>query len=69
MTTWNPEANDRFLQALELRSPGERRAYLDQACGGDPALRLRKSARKSVRIARRCGGELRKKYTQAQLSA
>jgi serine/threonine protein kinase/Flp pilus assembly protein TadD len=28
-----------FGDALELRSPAERAAYLDQACGGDPRLR------------------------------
>jgi WD40 repeat protein/serine/threonine protein kinase len=39
MTTWNPRANQLFLQALELRSPGERQEYLDGACAGDAALR------------------------------
>jgi hypothetical protein len=28
-----------FAAALEKQDPAERRAYLDQACGGDPALR------------------------------
>src|SRR5262245_59737585 len=28
-----------FGRALEIRSPAEREAYLDQACGGDPQLR------------------------------
>jgi WD40 repeat protein/serine/threonine protein kinase len=39
MTTWNPQANELFLKALELRSPGERREYLDAASAGDAALR------------------------------
>jgi len=39
MTTWNPRANDLFLKALELRSPGELQEYLDGACAGDTALR------------------------------
>ena len=39
MTTWNPEANDLFLQVRELGCPEERRARLDQACAGRPALR------------------------------
>jgi serine/threonine protein kinase len=39
MTTWNPRANELFLKALELSSPGERRQYLDEACAQDAALR------------------------------
>ncbi len=39
MTTWNPRANHLFLQALELRSAGERQEYLDEACAADAALR------------------------------
>jgi serine/threonine protein kinase/Flp pilus assembly protein TadD len=39
MTTWNPHANELFLKALELRSPGERREFLDGACAADAALR------------------------------
>src|SRR5947209_13169987 len=39
MTTWNPRANELFLQALELRSPGERQEHLDGACAGDAPLR------------------------------
>src|SRR5262245_56291245 len=39
MTTWNPRANDLFLNALELGSPGKRQEYLDGACAGDAALR------------------------------
>jgi WD40 repeat protein/serine/threonine protein kinase len=38
MATWNPHANELFLQALE-RSGGERQRYLDGACAGDAALR------------------------------
>src|SRR5262249_23518127 len=39
MPTWDPRANDLFLKALELRSPGARQEYLDGACAGDAALR------------------------------
>jgi serine/threonine protein kinase len=39
MTTWNPRANDLFLKALELGSAVERQKYLDEACGGEIALR------------------------------
>src|SRR3954454_14202740 len=39
MTTWNPRANDLFLNALELRPAAERREFLDRACAGDAALR------------------------------
>jgi eukaryotic-like serine/threonine-protein kinase len=39
MSTWNPQANDLFLQALELRTPGERHEYLIGACNGDGGLR------------------------------
>src|SRR5438552_13308149 len=37
--TWDPRANDLFLKALELRSPGTRQEYLDGACAGDAAKR------------------------------
>src|SRR5262245_11061948 len=39
MTTWDPRANDLFLRALELASADDRRQLLDDACGGDRALR------------------------------
>ena len=39
MAVWNPEANDLFLKALELRTADSRRAYLDDACGANPELR------------------------------
>src|SRR5262249_43477106 len=39
MAAWNPEANDLFLKALEIRGPEQRGAYLDQACGGNGVLR------------------------------
>src|SRR5688572_22372681 len=39
MVTWNPKANDLFLEAVE-KPPGESRAaYLDEVCGTDVALR------------------------------
>src|SRR6266849_2094792 len=39
MAAWNSKANAIFLQALDLRSPGERPAYLDEACGPNAELR------------------------------
>jgi serine/threonine protein kinase/Tfp pilus assembly protein PilF len=39
MQTWNPRANDLFLEARGLSGPTERCAFLDRACGGDAALR------------------------------
>ena len=39
MMTWNPRANELFLQVRELRSAAERQKYLDKACAGDRALR------------------------------
>lgn len=44
MPAWNPRANDIFLTALDLRSPEERRAYLDGACAGDAGLRAQVEA-------------------------
>src|SRR5205809_1035527 len=39
MTTWDPRANELFLEALKLRSGEERQEHLDVACAGDSALR------------------------------
>ena len=39
MAAWNPRANELFLNALDLTSPGERQAYLTGACGEDAPLR------------------------------
>ncbi|MGH7194424.1 MAG: serine/threonine protein kinase, partial [Candidatus Saccharimonadales bacterium] len=39
MNTWNPQANELFLRAIELGSPDNRRRFLDGACDGDPSLR------------------------------
>ena len=38
MADWDPKVNGIFLEALEILSPEERRAYLDQACGGNQEL-------------------------------
>ncbi len=38
MSSWNPRANEIFLQILEL-PPEQRQAHLDAACGGDVELR------------------------------
>ena len=39
MDKWNPQANEIFGQALEIESPADRAAFLDNACGEDEALR------------------------------
>jgi serine/threonine protein kinase/tetratricopeptide (TPR) repeat protein len=39
MATWNPQANELFLKALEIRSETERQAYLAEACAGNAPLR------------------------------
>ena len=38
MAQWNPQVNELFLKAREISSPEDRRAFLDQACGGDADL-------------------------------
>src|SRR3989442_14008157 len=37
----NADERALFLGALEIRAPAARRAYLDAACGKDPAVRRR----------------------------
>src|SRR5262249_44993559 len=39
MTTWDPRANQLFLQVLELRTPSAREEYLEEVCAGEAALR------------------------------
>jgi serine/threonine protein kinase/WD40 repeat protein len=39
MATWDPRANELFLNALEIASPSDRQAYLDKTCGPDAPLR------------------------------
>ena len=39
MATWNPRANDIFLDAREVRDPAARSAMVDEACRGEPELR------------------------------
>jgi eukaryotic-like serine/threonine-protein kinase len=39
MADWNPSANEIFLNAVEIGSPEQRRAYLDAACAQDQGLR------------------------------
>jgi serine/threonine protein kinase/tetratricopeptide (TPR) repeat protein len=39
MSTWNPHANEIFLNALELAEAGDRKAYLIEVCAGDAGLR------------------------------
>jgi serine/threonine protein kinase/tetratricopeptide (TPR) repeat protein/WD40 repeat protein len=39
MAGWNPQANEIFLEALDIVAPEDRCGYLDQACANAPALR------------------------------
>ncbi len=39
MAGWDPRANELFLNALDIPSADERRAYLETACGNDAPLR------------------------------
>ncbi len=39
MPAWNPRANEIFLKGIDIASPDERRAFLDDQCDGDGALR------------------------------
>jgi tetratricopeptide (TPR) repeat protein len=41
MPDWHPEANELFLQALEIPEPEDRQRFLDRACAGKPELRTR----------------------------
>jgi serine/threonine protein kinase len=44
MAQWNPQVNELFLKAVEIASPREREAFLDQACAGDADLRAKVEA-------------------------
>ncbi len=39
MSNWNPQANDIFLNAIDIESDDGRHDYVLQACGGDDTLR------------------------------
>jgi serine/threonine protein kinase/Flp pilus assembly protein TadD len=39
MATWDPRANDIFLEALDIASTVERQAFIAAACAGDDAVR------------------------------
>ena len=39
MPAWNPQANDIFLNALDIAAPAGRKAFIERACGGDAELR------------------------------
>ncbi len=38
MPAWNPQANDIFLNALEIAAPADRSAFIERACSGDTEL-------------------------------
>src|SRR5262245_55392479 len=44
MPDWNPRANALFLDAADIASREQRTAFLDEHCGGDPALRAQVEA-------------------------
>ena len=37
--SFRPQARDLFLEAIEMQSPADRAAFLDEACAGDAGLR------------------------------
>jgi serine/threonine protein kinase/tetratricopeptide (TPR) repeat protein len=39
MSEWSPRANEIFLAAIDIASPGDRARLVDEACGQDAALR------------------------------
>ena len=39
MSDWNPEVNEIFAKAIELESPEQRQAFLEQACGTNDDMR------------------------------
>jgi tetratricopeptide (TPR) repeat protein len=44
MRNWDPEANDLFLQAIEIADPADRQRFLDGASAGNQVLRERVDA-------------------------
>ena len=67
MTTWNPRANDLFLQALELRSADEQQKYLEGACAGEVALRF--EVESLLEASARAGGFLESPAVAVNLAA
>jgi serine/threonine protein kinase/Flp pilus assembly protein TadD len=65
--TWNPQANELFLKALELRSPGEQQAFLDAACASDAALRA--EVESLLQASARAGSFLESPASQPHLAA
>lgn len=39
MAEWNPQANEIFLDAMEIQDPAERKRLIDERCDGEPALK------------------------------
>ncbi|MBM4092659.1 MAG: hypothetical protein FJ276_25070, partial [Planctomycetes bacterium] len=39
MPAWNPQANNIFLDALEIAAPADRKAFIERACGSDAEMR------------------------------
>jgi serine/threonine protein kinase/tetratricopeptide (TPR) repeat protein len=56
VTTWNPQANDLFLAALDRPAGAERDRYLDAASAGNPGLRT--EVESLLAAAARAGGFL-----------
>jgi hypothetical protein len=60
MTSWNPQANELFLKALELGSADERREYLDDACGGDAGRGVAAARREPFAAAQKVAARQRR---------
>jgi len=39
MAEWNPQANEIFLQAMQIEPPAQRQPFVDKRCGSDAELR------------------------------
>ena len=64
MAAWNPKANEIFLALLEVTTPDERRAYLEEHCAGDTTLRDEVEA--LLTADEQAGGFLRTPSTKAR---
>src|SRR2546423_859993 len=55
MATWDPEANELFLQALEYLTPADRRAFIDRVCAGHVERRAHVEALLAAHEQAGCG--------------
>jgi tetratricopeptide (TPR) repeat protein len=63
MPGWNPKANDIFLEALELKTPTDRQAFIAERCGYD--VDLRKQVESLIAASQKAGSFLEDPAVQA----